>query len=431
MLWPQLSDREHVAREWSRSCDFECEVTCKDGRVRRIQWQAMSDRFPVDGWSMWAIGNDGKVIEEVHEATTENERTREVLFHAISESVLQLDREGRVLTCNEAAARRLNRSTQELIGTRIFDHLASVADPDTCARRQARFIEVLHSGEPVHFIDERGDFVLDSTVYPVLDDTGRTASVFVVAHDVTEQRKAQKELHEYHTRMRHAERLASLGMLSATLAHELTQPLSVIRLANQTALAELSKLTCPEAVKSDLQASLNASETITAIIGRFRDFARHSTGSGRETDVHIHRVAERTIRLLEQIARQAKVRLRVENLDTLPAIRMRENELEQLFFTLAENAVQAADGVEDRCLLIAGALQDGRIVLQFQDTCGGIEPKHLPRIFEPFFTTKPQGRGTGLGLWIAHRIAHARGGQISVQNRYGHGATFTVTLPGN
>lgn len=231
--------------------------------------------------------------------------------------------------------------------------------------------------------------------------------------------------------MRHAERLASLGMLSATLAHELTQPLSVIRLANQTALAELSKLACPEAVKSDLQASLRASETITAIISRFRDFARQSAGRSRETDVHIHRVAERTIRLLEQGTRQAKVSLRVENLDTLPATRMRENELEQLFFTLAENAVQAADGVVDRSLLITGGLQQGQIVLQFQDTCGGIEPKHLPRIFEPFFTTKPSGRETGLGLCIAHRIAHARGGQISVQNRYGQGATFTVTLPGN
>ena len=239
---------------------------------------------------------------------------------------------------------------------------------------------------------------------------------------------ATGDLQEYHERMQDAGRLASLGMLSVTLAHELTQPLSVIQLANQTALAELRRLGCPEAIKQDLQASITACAAIAALIGRFRDYARQSTRV-QETEVDIRTVAEWTIRLLEHSAQQAKVALQTENLDALPAIRMRENELEQLFLTLAENAVQAADGMEDHYFLIAGALRDDEIELRFEDDCGGIQPAHLPKIFEPSSTTKPPGKGTGLGLCIARRIVRERGGRISIQNRYGEGATFIVTLP--
>jgi signal transduction histidine kinase len=108
---------------------------------------------------------------------------------------------------------------------------------------------------------------------------------------------------------------------------------------------------------------------------------------------------------------------------------MPENDLDQVFFALVQNAVQAADGIKDRHLFITGTLQDDRVVLQFQDNCGGIDPAHLPRIFDPFFTTKPSGQGTGLGLCIARRIVCRRGGQISVSSQQGEGTTFTVTLP--
>jgi signal transduction histidine kinase len=108
---------------------------------------------------------------------------------------------------------------------------------------------------------------------------------------------------------------------------------------------------------------------------------------------------------------------------------MRENDLDQLFFALSQNAVHAADGTKDCRLVITGTLEEDRIVLTFQDNCGGIEPVHLPRIFEPFFTTKPSGKGTGLGLCIARQIVAQKGGHISVQSQRGEGATFTVILP--
>ncbi len=233
---------------------------------------------------------------------------------------------------------------------------------------------------------------------------------------------------EHDDSTRQVERLASFEVISVALAHELTQPLSTARLALQSAAAELERLDCPEVVRQDLQAGLAACKRIGELVQRFRDLAR-PPGKTKEVDVHIPLVAERTFRLLEQGAREARLDFRSENLEALPALRMRENELDQLFFALVQNAVQAADRRQDRHLLIAGNLQEDLVVLRFQDDCGGIEPEHLPRLFEPFFTTKPPGRGTGLGLCIARRIVRQRGGQISVENRPGKGATFIVTLP--
>jgi C4-dicarboxylate-specific signal transduction histidine kinase len=231
-----------------------------------------------------------------------------------------------------------------------------------------------------------------------------------------------------HEGVRHIEWLASLGMVSATLAHELVQPLSVVRLAIQDAGAKLEGLDCPEAVGQDLQDALTACSRISEIVVGFGELARRP-GKPKEVEVHIQRVAERTIRLLEPSAKQAKLRLQTENLDALPALTICENDLEQLFFALAQNAVQAADGVKDRYLLITGALQEDKVILRFQDNCGGIDPAHLPRVFEPFFTTKPPGKGTGLGLCIARRIVCQRGGQVSVDSHSGEGTTFTVTFP--
>jgi C4-dicarboxylate-specific signal transduction histidine kinase len=242
------------------------------------------------------------------------------------------------------------------------------------------------------------------------------------------QEAAAEKRHECREGMQHAEWLTSLGMVSATLARELIQPLSIVQLVIQDASAKLERLDCPDVVRQDLQDALTACLRIGEVVNRFRDFAR-LPGRQKEIEVYIHHVAERTIRLLEQRAKQAKVRLWSENLDTLPAIRMRENDLDHLFLALAQNAVQAADGIKDCHLLISGTLQEDTVILQFQDNCSGIEPVHLPRIFEPFFTTKPSGKGIGLGLCIARRIVCQRGGQISVESQRGEGTTFTVTLP--
>ena len=364
----------------------------------------------------------------IQDATTEKERVLRAIFQAVAEPLFLLDRQRKIVACNEAAAKQVGRGMQELVGVAMSECLAAVVPADVCEQRMAQIAEVFRCAAPVRFTDEPAGLVCDNAICPIPDDNDQVAGVVVSIRDIAEHRRPQKELHGSDESTPRAERLALLGMISATLAHELAQPLSVARLATQNAIVELERLTCPDVVKRDLQAGLAACSRIGEIVGRFRDLAR-PPGKAQETEVRIPQVAERTFRLLEQSARQAKVRLGTENLDALPAVRMGESDLDDLFFALVQNAVQAADGAKDRRLLITGALQGDAVVLRFQDNCGGIEPAHLPRIFEPFFTTKPSDKGTGLGLCIARRIVCQRSGEISVESRYGEGTTFTVTLP--
>jgi len=230
--------------------------------------------------------------------------------------------------------------------------------------------------------------------------------------------------------MARAERLASLGTLSATVAHELTQPLTVLSLSIDNALEELEATSPPQTVTKKLKESLNQVSDLTSIVERFRNFTRKSSDKTvGEVDLKI--VAERIVKLLNESARRTKVGLRLENMDKLPPLYSNEKDLEQLFFALIDNAIQAADGKKARQLIISGFIKDEHIELRFSDDCGGIAQENVDKIFEPFFTTKPPGQGTGLGLCIVQDIVFRVGGKVRVESKFGKSTTFFVTLPIN
>jgi signal transduction histidine kinase len=116
-------------------------------------------------------------------------------------------------------------------------------------------------------------------------------------------------------------------------------------------------------------------------------------------------------------------------MNKLPPVYSNEKDLEQLFFALTENAIQAADGKKNHRLTIEGVVKGKNIELRFADNCSGIAPENLGKIFDPFFTTGSDEGRTGLGLPIVQRIVSGYGGKIRVQSRPGKGTTFYVTLP--
>jgi C4-dicarboxylate-specific signal transduction histidine kinase len=252
----------------------------------------------------------------------------------------------------------------------------------------------------------------------------------VIARDIHEFKQAQDQLEEYRQKMSRAEQLACLGVLSATLAHEMTQPLTVVRLAVQNAIHDTEKTGCPSPVLEDLREALTETASLAAIVERFRTFARRSSDRAIKK-IALADVAGKIIRLLQEGARQSKVSLEMCGLEALPMINGYEKDLEQLFFALAQNAIQAAGGHKDHRFCISGETAGECVELRFEDDCGGIAPKHLHRIFEPFFTTKGPTEGTGLGLCIVQRVVDEAHGKIRVRSRKGFGTTFFVTLPIN
>jgi len=325
------------------------------------------------------------------------------------------------------AGERLGGRPEDYIGKTLWD-----AFPKEIADRQAGSVRmVIDTGQGMNYVvktELQGQARwYNTTIEPLRDSGGKVIAVLAIGRDIHEARQAEMELEAYREKMAAAERLASIGTLSATLAHELTQPLTVIALSIEDSLAELEKTSCPQTVTEGLWDGLSEVSNITAIIERFRNFARKSSEKTIDK-VKLGAVAERIVKLLNKSAQQAGIKLHLGRLDKLPAVYLNEKELEQLFFALLQNAVQAADGKEGRELVIDGVVKRGLIELRFSDNCGGIQPENLDKLFEPFFTTKPAGEGTGLGLCIVQRIAERSGGGVRVENRPGEGATFIVTL---
>lgn len=262
----------------------------------------------------------------------------------------------------------------------------------------------------------------------VTDENDRPISIIASFIDITETKRREDELSKYRGQMARAEQLASLGTLSATVAHQLTQPLTVIRLSMDNALDELEATSSSETVIRRLKDSVTQVSNITSIIERFRNFARKSSGK-TVAEVNLKTVVIRIAGLLNESAHSANIVLRVGDMGELPCPWMNETDLEQLFFALIENAIQAADGKKTRQLVISGAVKDEHIELRLSDNCGGIAPENIDKIFEPFFTTKPRGQGTGLGLCIVQDVVSRIGGHVRVESKFGKGTTFIISVP--
>ena len=400
----------------------------RDGRLVDVEYNmspALRDGRVVEVRGVTWDMTERKRLERL---LRESEQRYRVVVENAGEVIAVVDEQGVFQFMNNTAGRRLGGSPRDFIGKSMWDLF-----PAEIAERQVSDIrDVVSSGQGRNFVglsqvkDELRWY--DTTIEPLCDSEGKVTAGLVIARDIHELKQAQEELETLRERMMRAEQLASLGTLSATLAHELTQPLTVIRLSIQNSLNDLEAGAGGARALEDLRDGLGEVSHATSIVERFRNFARRSSEkiTGK---IALSHVMDRVVRLLAESARRANVVLDVEGLDDLPPMDARERDLEQLFFALLQNAIQAADGSDESHVTISGVRKGHQVELRLADDCGGICPEDRERIFEPFYTTKPPGEGTGLGLCIVQRVVAQAGGDIRVESQWGRGTTFVVTLP--
>jgi PAS domain S-box-containing protein len=348
------------------------------------------------------------------------------LLRNVPDIILNLDRDGTILFANHAVP---GYTDEFVVGSTIFDFIPSEQHLKV---RQA-IKKVFKSGEVSSFktnvLGPGGDLMWYSTRLGPVSNGNEVLSAAQVWTDITKSRQKEQEFDAFRTHMARTECLTSLGALIATLAHEFSQPLTVVRLSLDDALDELEATTpVPDSVTKGIREALSQVSNLTSIIKEFRNLIRklHNKAVGK-VDVKV--VADRIVKLLSESAQRTRTVLSLEEMDGLPPICMNERDLEQLFFALIENAIQAADGKTARQISVSGALRDHSVELSFSDDSGGIASENVGDIFEPFFTTKPSGQGTGLGLCIVQEIVSRAGGRVRFKSEFGQGTTFFVTLP--
>ena len=239
---------------------------------------------------------------------------------------------------------------------------------------------------------------------------------------VIERKQAEKEKLKLHNQLLHADRLATIGMLTAGVAHELNEPLG-----NILGFAQLAKkcLGIPASVEQDIgkieAASLHARE----IIQKLLVFARQSLP--KKTQVNLNHVVEDGLYFFE--ARCAKEGIELVRLlsPDLPKITADPGQLNQLIVNLVVNSLQSIPGAGR--ITVETRFCEPNVYLIVEDTGSGMSKNILEKIFVPFFTTKDVGQGTGLGLPVVHGIVTAHGGSIDVESKVGHGTRFEIQLP--
>jgi len=261
----------------------------------------------------------------------------------------------------------------------------------------------------------------------------RTAALEETVGDLTKEMadrmRAEREARRHRAELAHMSRVAMMGELGASLAHELNQPLAAI-LSNAQAAQRLAASETPdtEEIRDALADIVDDGRRAGEVIRRLRALLKKD--EPKHEPLEVNQIVGDVVHLVQHDADLRDVSLRTELAETLPPVQGDRVQLQQVLLNLILNGIEATvDGRTEPGTMVIRTSADtaGTVQVAVQDSGTGIDEDELERVFEPFFTTKPGG--LGLGLAISRTIVEAHGGRLSAKNNLGGGATFRFSLP--
>jgi len=271
------------------------------------------------------------------------------------------------------------------------------------------------TGPPQAVPESHAEVTLNVAVAPLVTREMNHIGRLIIFDDVTEREELQRRLVQ-------ADRLSSIGLLAAGVAHEVNTPLAVISTYAQMLAKQISgDEQTARLLEKIARQTFRASEIVNSLLS----FSRVSPTAFDE--VSLNRIIQETLVLIEHHMAQCGIRVQLDLEEHLPPIRANVGKLQQVFLNLFLNA---RDAMESGGTLDIRSRSDGDAVrVEVADTGHGIPPENLSRVFDPFFTTKAGRKGTGLGLSVTYGIVREHGGRIEVASRPGGGTSFQLEFP--
>ena len=356
------------------------------------------------------------------EARLAEQRLRSLLASIVETSddaIVSKNLDGVITSWNRGAERVFGYSAGEVVGQPI-----TIVIPEDRQSEEREILTRVRRGERIdHYetVRQRKDgslIVVSLSVSPVKNAEGKIVGASKIARDITEQRRSQEQIATL-------AREATVGQLSASIAHEIRQPLAGILANAQAALRWLEKANVEE-VRENLNGIVSDGQRANDIITNLRAMFKHDVQE--KTLVDINGLVLSVIALVVIDLQKHKIELRTQLDDRSPEALGNQVQLQQVILNLVMNAIESMSSLQTRVLRIKTELsQSSTVHVSVEDTGTGIKPSDVARLFQPMFTTK--ARGMGMGLSICKSIIENHDGRIWVSPGANGGSIFQFELP--
>lgn len=413
--------QQHVSR-WRTST----------GEYRVVHWSSTPVHTPPSGRAYVFTGVDVTSHAGVDDLLLDSDARLRSILEATVDGIITAGPDGVIESVNPAVERIFGYPAAELVGRKL-----EMLMPEPYRSHHDGYMShYLQTGERriIGIGREVEGLRRDGTIFPIELAVGEVLlpgrRLFTgIIRDITMRRRTEELARQRLDELAHASRLAALGELTSSIAHEINQPLAAIVSFAEASLRMMRAGTgSSEVIKGALEQIAAQGARAGDIVQSLRQFVRKERGERESVDINA--VIREVLGLLSHDMRVNRVRLKLVLDEQLPRVMADRIQVEQVTLNLIRNAVDALSEVDqrDRCVTISSARAGRhRVEVAVMDNGVGLPVEGAQRVFETFFTTKPQGMG--IGLSICRSLVEAHGGRLTAESNPDRGATFRFSLP--
>ena len=355
---------------------------------------------------------------QLEETLRQNENYLMTIFNFIHAGIMIVDaKTHKIIDINPAMAKILKTEKNKIAGTVCHQHVCPaelgkcpITDLQQTVDNTERF---------VIRADRERIPVLKSAIPVILNNQKVLLETF---YDITDLKKAEKQLQEAQTHLLQSEKLASLGQLAGGVAHEINNPMAVILGFSQSIAKKIKE---DDSLYMPLKSIEREAIRCKKLVGDLLTFSR--TGKPEKEKAGVNEIIEQTISLIEAQTKIKNIEIIKKYNENLPRIMLNISRIQQVIINLCSNAIDAMPSGGK--LFIETNLGDKNVEIKITDTGTGMTDEVKKRLFEPFFSTKEVGKGTGLGLSLCYEIIQSYNGTIEVESESGKGSVFIIKIP--